>query len=57
MDFAKSKFDTAANPPKSEEKSVQLADVHLYRSYFIQNPHFNGKAKVFLYLMKLNRNI
>ena len=40
MDFAKSKFDTAANPPKSEEKSVQLAEVHLYRSYFLQNPYF-----------------
>jgi hypothetical protein len=25
------------NRPKSEEKSVQLAKVHLYQSYFLQN--------------------
>ena len=30
----------AANRPKSEEKSVQLAEVYLYRSYFLQNPYF-----------------
>ena len=29
-----------ANRPKSEEKSVQLAEVHLYRNYFLQNPYF-----------------
>ena len=31
-----------ANQPKSEEKSVQLAEVHLYQIYFLQNPYFNG---------------
>ena len=29
-----------ANRPKSEEKSFQLAEVHLYRIYFLQNPYF-----------------
>ena len=29
-----------ANRPKSEEKSVQMAEVHLYRIYFLQNPCF-----------------
>ena len=33
-----------ANRPKSEEKSVQLAEVHLYRTYFLQNPYFKGIA-------------
>ena len=33
---------TAANRPKSEEKSVQLAEVHLYQSYFLQNPYFSS---------------
>ena len=31
-----------ANRPKSEEKSVQLAEVHLYRIYFLQNPYFKN---------------
>ena len=31
-----------ANRPKSEEKSVQLAKVHLYRIYFLQNPYFKN---------------
>ena len=26
--------------PKNEEKSVQLAEVHLYHIYFLQNPYF-----------------
>ena len=30
-----------ANRPKSEEKSVQLAEVHLYRIYFLQNPYLS----------------
>ena len=32
---------SAANQPKREEKSVQLAEVHLYRIYFLQNPYFS----------------
>ena len=35
----------AENQPKSEEKSVQLAEVHLYRSYFLQNPYFRVVEK------------
>ena len=35
-----------ANQPKSEEKSVQLAEVHLYRNYFLQNPYFSGILEV-----------
>ena len=49
MDFVRSNFGTnepllcvcAANRPKSEEKSVLLAEIHLYRIYFLQNPYFN----------------
>ena len=33
-----------ANRPKSEEKSVQLAEVHLYQIYFLQNPYFRRDA-------------
>ena len=31
-----------ANRPKSEEKNFQLAEVHLYRSYFLQNLYFSS---------------
>ena len=31
-----------AHTAKSEEKSVQLAEVHLYRISFLQNPYFMG---------------
>ena len=49
MNFVRSKFGTneplpvehTANQQKSEEKSVQLAEVHLYRIYFLQNPYFS----------------
>ena len=36
-----------ANQPKSEEKSVQLGEVHLYRIYFLQNPYFKNSFKIF----------
>ena len=57
MDFVRSNFGTneplpvehfAANRPKSEEKSVQLPEVHLYRSYFLQNPYFSIQRKGFI---------
>ena len=50
MDFVRSNFGTNEPLPvehffphrtKSEEKSVQLAEVHLYRSYFLENPYFS----------------
>ena len=34
-----------ANRPKSEEKSVQLAEVHLYRTYFLHNPYYFSKGE------------
>ena len=62
MEFVRSKFGTneplpvehffprGAHRPKSEEKSVQLAEVHLYRIYFLQNPYFNQIARfLFIY--------
>ena len=61
MDFVRSKLGTneplpaeqffsshTANQPKSEEKSVQLAEVHLYQIYFLQNPYFKNFQGRFL---------
>jgi hypothetical protein len=36
---------THNKPAKSEEKSVQLAEVHLYRIYFLQNPYFSSNYR------------
>ena len=43
---------SAANRPKSEEKSVQLAEVHLYRSYFLQYPYFSTSKIKFMFSKK-----
>ena len=45
MDFVRSNFGTneplpVEHRPKSEEKSVQLAEGLLYQIYFLKNPYF-----------------
>ena len=45
-------FCNTANRSKSEEKSVQLAEVHLYRIYFLQNPYFRQTKECYLLSMK-----
>ena len=41
----------AANQLKSEGKNVQLAEVHFYRSYFLQNPYFSARNFTVLKIM------
>ena len=43
---------THSKPSKKWGKSVQLAEVHLYRSYFLQNPYFNCFYLNFLKVVK-----
>ena len=42
-----------ANRPKSKEKSVQLTEVHLYWSYFLQNPYFNEFTFLFFWVFPI----
>ena len=60
MDFVRSNFCTNEPLPvehffphflaglftANRPKSVQLAEVHLYRNYFLQNPYFSGILEV-----------
>ena len=41
MDFVRSNFGTKQTSQKERKQVVNLSEVHLYRSNFLQNPYFN----------------